>query len=66
METERILGMKIHVSTFDELPFIEPDLRVRRRTKNQKMSIQFPIEMAEKKIALLSNEEVHFFRIDKE
>jgi ATPase len=50
MELEKELGLKIHVSTFDELPFIDIEVDVRNSTKKQKMSIQFPMQMAEKKV----------------
>lgn len=61
METEKKLWLKIHVSTFDEMPTLDVNLRIRNSTKKQKMSIQFPTEMKEKKIALLSNGELFFF-----
>jgi len=65
-ESEKNLWLKIHVSTFDELPFIDLDIKVNNSTKKQKMSIQFPKEFSERKIALLCNDELSFFNINKE
>lgn len=66
IESEKDLGLHINVSTFDELPVVDTSYKVRNSTKKQKMSIQFSTDFAKKKIALLSNDELHFFTIGED
>jgi len=59
---EQIIGLNIHVETFDELPLIKDEVEIKTMRNNQKMSIQFSKEYSEVDICLLAGDQLYFFK----
>jgi len=62
MDLEKLLGLKLHVHTFDELPIASVEIETYTSHRKDEMSIQFPEEYANQNICLLASEELFFFK----